>query len=120
MTDSDGDGARPHHDQQPIPETWRSVVTRRGKSVDAYAIVRRDRLPGLELDPDTGSPPSICGGEFSFSVKEVVMELEVALREVERLNSLAADKPNIRYFWQYTHLFLDGGSFGEDGDDPSG
>lgn len=62
------------------------------------------------FDPDASSPPTICGGEFSYSVKEVVLALEVALREVARLNA-----DDTRYVWAYTHLFLDGGSFGEPG-----
>jgi len=90
-------------------------VTRRGKSVAAYAIVRRDRFPGLELDPDSSSPPQACGGEYSYTVKEVVMNLQVAEREMARLNALADGTANVRYFWQPTHLFLDGGSFGEEG-----
>lgn len=90
-------------------------MTRHGKSVEAYAIVRRDHFPGHELDPDSSSPPQPCGGEYSYTVKEVVTNLRVAEREVERLNTLARGKPNIRYFWEHTHLFLDGGSFGEEG-----
>jgi len=64
-------------------------MTRRITWTQAYAIVRRDRMPGHTLDPDDSSPPAICGGEFIFTVKEVVLDEVVAMREVERLNALA-------------------------------
>lgn len=86
-------------------------MTRRNDWTQAYAIVRRDRWPGMMMDPDDTSPPQPCGGEFSFTVKEVVLSLDAARREVERLDSLA--DVNTRYFWTGTRLFHDGGSFGE-------
>lgn len=58
----------------------------------------------------------ICGGEYEFSVKEIVLDADVAQREVERLNALKANT-DTRYFWSSTHLFLDGGSFGESGNE---
>ena len=88
-------------------------MKRRNAWIEAYAVVRRDRFRGHEHDPDQSSPPLICGGEFSYTVKEVVLTREIAEREVERLNRLSGDET--RYFSQYTHLFLDGGSFGEPG-----
>jgi hypothetical protein len=85
-------------------------MTRRTSWTQAYAIVRRDHLPGHTHDPDDSSPPSICGGEYSFAVKEVVLSEDVAIQEVERLNALA-DRKETRYFWSGTRLFSDGGSF---------
>ena len=86
-------------------------MSRRKAWVEAYAVVRRDRFRGHEYDPDESSPPMVCGGEFSYTVKEVVLTREVAEREVERLNRQSRD--DTRYFWQYTRLFRDGASFGE-------
>ena len=86
-------------------------MVRRTSWIQAYAIVRRDHLPGHTHDPDDASPPDICGGEYSFTVKKVVLNADVAIREVERLNALANGKKT-RYFWSGTRLFSDGGSFG--------
>ena len=86
-------------------------MTRRTSWIQAYAIVRRDHFPGHMHDPDASSPPAICGGEYSFTVKEVVLNADVAIREVERLNALARSEET-RYFWSGTRLFSDGGSFG--------
>ena len=54
----------------------------------------------------------VCGGEYSYAVKEVIMDAEVAEREVERLNSQEGTLTT-RYFVERTRLFPDGGSFGE-------
>ena len=86
-------------------------MTRRTSWIPAYAIVRRDHFPGHADDPDDSSPPSICGGEYGYTVKEVVLDEAVAIDEVERLNALADGKAT-RYFWERTRLFADGGSFG--------
>ena len=74
-----------------------------------FAIVRVD--PYRLSDTDSAGPGIPCG-DYSITIKEVVLDLEVARREVERLNALNADK-GCRYFWQDTHLFLEGGSHGE-------
>ena len=87
-------------------------MTRKTEHKEAYAVVRRDRQEGRHLDPDSTNPPSICGGEYDYAIKEIVLDVEVAIREVERLNG-ANSSPNTRYFWQGTRLLLDGGSFGE-------
>jgi hypothetical protein len=89
-------------------------MTRRTSWTQAYAIVRRDHFPGHTYDPDDSSPPAICGGDYSFTVKEIVLDEQMAIREVERLNALANGKET-RYFWSATRLFSDGGSFGEAG-----
>ncbi|MEZ4240512.1 MAG: hypothetical protein R3F59_31030 [Myxococcota bacterium] len=44
-------------------------------------------------------------------MKEVVLTVDEAIREVERLNALAEGK-DCRYLWTGTRLFPDGGSFG--------
>ena len=86
-----------------------------GRSLDfqtAYAIVRIDKRASyksaLEVE---NSSPEIPAGEFEVTVKEVVMSVEEAQSEVKRLNKLRGKK-QCRYFWQSTHLFLDGGSHG--------
>lgn len=48
---------------------------------------------------------------LDFTVKEVVLTRDEAIREVERLNALAEGK-RCRYLWTTTRLFPDGGSFG--------
>jgi len=53
-------------------------MTRRTAKRTAFALVRRDHFPGHEHDPDTASPPMICGGEYSYTVKEVVLDIYVA------------------------------------------
>lgn len=83
-------------------------MTRRTAWTVAYAIVRRDHTPGPIHDPDSSSPPAVCGGEYIFTVKEVVLDLDAAIREVERLNALAEDK-GTRYFWAGTRLLAEGG-----------
>jgi hypothetical protein len=45
------------------------------------------------------------------TIKEVVLDLAEAKREVDRLNRLNESK-GCRYFWQGTCFFDDGGSFG--------
>ena len=86
-------------------------MTRRTSWTQAYAIVRRDHFPSDAYDPDESSPPSMCGGEYSYTVKEVVLDEAMAINEVERLNALAQGKAT-RYFCQGTRVFTDGGSFG--------
>jgi hypothetical protein len=49
--------------------------------------------------------------EHRVSVKEVVRSLQIAEREVTRLNELNRNK-GCRYFWQSTRLFPPGESFG--------
>ncbi len=60
-------------------------MTRRTTWIEAYAIVRRDHFPGHEHDPDSSSPPTVSGGEYSYAVKEVILDAGVAEREVARL-----------------------------------
>ena len=53
-------------------------------------------------------------GPANVSVKEVVMTADEARREVVRLNALNAGR-GCRYYWQATHVFIDGGSHGSRG-----
>ena len=88
-------------------------MTAKTKHETVFAVVRRDHHPGHEHDPDSSSPPLICGGEYWYTVKEVVLSAEEAQREVDRLNLLNKDK-NCRYFWEGTHFFPHGGSHGSE------
>jgi hypothetical protein len=88
-------------------------MTAKTKWKTVYAVVRRDWHPGHVFDPDSSSPPQICGGEYSYAVKEVVLTAELAQQEVDRLNLINTDK-NCRYFWEGTHFFPDGGSHGSE------
>ena len=86
--------------------------------VAGCAVIRIDDGP---LD----SPSRVCEytvdgvvlpapGPSNVKVKEVVTTAEEAQREVMRLNALNAGK-GCRYFWQATHIFLDGRSHGSAG-----
>jgi hypothetical protein len=86
--------------------------------VPAFAVLRVDDGPpdhssrvqefvsAGEVVPAAG-PANVC-------VKEVVMTADEARREVIRLNALTAGR-GCRYFWQATHVFIDGGSHGSQG-----
>ena len=54
--------------------------------------------------------------EHRISVKEIVRSREIALAEVERLNTLNSHL-NCWYFCQMSRLFADGESFGTHSDD---
>ena len=62
------------------------------EKVQVFAIIRLDDYSNIE---------------DGITVKEVVPTLEEAIREVERLNSLNADK-GCKYFWQTTRFFPHG------------
>jgi hypothetical protein len=83
--------------------------------VSAFAVLRVDdgppdhpsRVQEFLIDGEmvsTAGPANVC-------VKEIVMSADEARREVIRLNALNA-KLGCRYYWQATHVFLDGGSHG--------
>jgi hypothetical protein len=57
----------------------------------------------LRVDREIETP------EDSISVVKIVVELEEAIKEVERLNSLNAGK-GARYFWQATRYYPTTGS----------
>jgi hypothetical protein len=81
----------------------------------AYAILRVDgetidsdaRVSECEID-GTIQPTA---GPANVTVKQIVMSAQEARDEVMRLNQLNAAK-GCKYFWQATHLFLNGGSHG--------
>lgn len=83
-----------------------------------YAVIRIDdgsldhpsRVREFTIDGVTQPAP----GPSNVSVKEVVTTAEEACREVIRLNALNSGK-GCQYFWQATHIFLDGGSHGSSG-----
>jgi hypothetical protein len=83
-----------------------------------YAVIRIDDGPldspsrVTEYTVDGASLPA--AGPSNVTVKEVVTTADEARREVIRLNALNAGK-GCRYFWQATHIFLDGRSHGSAG-----
>jgi hypothetical protein len=87
--------------------------------VTGYAVIRVDDGPWDHpasvrewAAADGATFPT--AGPSNVTVKEVVMTAEEARREVVRLNSLNAQK-GCQYYWQSTHIFLDGGSHGSAG-----
>jgi len=81
-------------------------------ATSAFAVVRVDTSSLPEPDGDPLGPSVISNG-VEFTVKEIVLSHEEAVREVTRLNDLAREK-GCRYHWTGTRLFNDGGSFGRD------
>jgi len=83
--------------------------------LQAYAVVRINdgplddtgRVRESTIDGVEGPAP----GPLNVSVKEVVMTIEEARREVVRLNVPNTGK-GCTYYWQTTHIFLNGGSHG--------
>lgn len=91
-------------------------MTRKTAWTRSYAVVRVEHGMGSSDPSDSG--PDIAAGGADITVKEVVLTLEEAKREVARLNAIIRKSDNTKYYWQGTHLFLDGGSHGStDGDD---
>ncbi len=80
-----------------------------------YAVIRVDEGPldhpsrvGEFLVDGVAVP---AAGPSNVKVKEVVTTAEEARREVMRLNAINAGK-GCKYFWQATHIFLNGRSHG--------
>ncbi len=73
--------------------------------IDHPSSVREFMLDGVAMP---------APGPSNVSVKEIVTTAEEARREVIRLNALNAGK-GCHYFWQATHIFLEGGSHGSAG-----
>jgi hypothetical protein len=66
---------------------------------EVYAVLRFDAfLSSAEIRP-----------EVSVTVKEILRSRELAEAEVERLNRVKGEK-DVRYWWQQTRLFPEGGS----------
>jgi hypothetical protein len=70
------------------------------EAIHVYAVVRVDDF-NAEF------------GDSTISIKEILPTLEEAIREVERLNKLNADK-ECHYFWQLTRYFPQGRSMKPD------
>lgn len=85
--------------------TGYAVIRIDGKLLDHPSRVREFTIDGVTLP---------APGPSNVSVKEVVTTAEEARREVIRLNTLNSGK-GCQYFWQATHIFLDGGSHGSSG-----
>jgi len=90
------------------------MTTRRTAWTQAYVVVRVDQVPGVKGMDEEAAGPAIEIDGYSITVKEVVLSLDEATREVERLSVLNAGK-DCSYHWQGTRLFTDGGSFGSKG-----
>jgi hypothetical protein len=86
--------------------------------LQGYAVIRVDDGPlddiGSVRESTIDDAEGPAPGPARISVKEVVMTVEEARREVVRLNALNAGKA-CTYYWQTTHIFLDGGSHGSVG-----
>ncbi len=86
--------------------------------VEAYAVIRVD---GETIDSDArvaeweiDGKIQPAAGPANVTVKQIVMTAQEARDEVMRLNQLN-DSKGCKYFWQATHLFLNGGSHGSRG-----
>ncbi len=78
-----------------------------------YAVIRVDNY-GTEghVDEYTLDGETLpAAGPGNVTVKEIVFDAREAQNEVMRLNELNKDK-DCRYYWQATHVFIDGGSHG--------
>lgn len=83
-----------------------------------YAVVRVDDgpsdAPSSVRQWAVQGAPFLSAGPSNVTIKEVVMTVEEAQREVMRLNALN-DGKGCQNYWQSTHIFLDGGSHGSAG-----
>lgn len=86
--------------------------------IQAYAVLRVDgetadsdaRVAEWEIDGEIQP----TAGPANVTVKQIVMSAQEARNEVVRLNQLNAAK-GCKYYWQATHVFLNGGSHGSQG-----
>jgi hypothetical protein len=91
------------------------MATSEPRHLQAFAVLRIDKGSsftdsGLTFERDGKSIPA--AGPGGVTVKEVLMTAEAAQNEVVRLNALNGDKDCV-YYWQSTHLFINGGSHGD-------
>ena len=89
-------------------------VSAKQQYVLAHVVVRVERDASGDTTVMTferGGKVIPAAGPNGVTVKEVVMSAEEAQNEVIRLNALNADK-GCTYYWQTTHLFINGGSHG--------
>jgi len=82
-----------------------------------YAVIRVDNYGNESLVDEyvSGSETLPAAGPGNVSVKEIVFDVREAQNEVIRLNNMNQDK-NCRYYWQSTHVFVNGGSHGSNPD----
>jgi hypothetical protein len=76
--------------------------------IQAYAVLR---VENHAPEPPREYNGLIEAGPSNVKVKEIVMTAELARSEVVRLNKLNAEL-GCAYYFQSTHVFLDGGSHG--------
>ena len=82
--------------------------------IQAYAVLRVDgpvdceaRITEWEIDGEMQP----TAGPSNVTVKQIIMSAQEARNEVMRLNRVNAEK-GCKYYWQSTHLFMNGGSHG--------
>ena len=82
--------------------------------IQAYAVLRIDgpvdsdaRVTEFEINGEIQP----TAGPSNVVVKQIVMSAQEARNEVMRLNRTNAGK-SCAYYWQSTHLFINGGSHG--------
>jgi len=96
-------------------------MSEKPRYLQGYAVIRIDDGPlddiGRVRESMIDGAEVPAPGPARVSVKEVVMTVEEARREVVRLNALNAGKAST-YYWQTTHIFLDGSSHGSVSDEP--
>lgn len=90
------------------------MMTSESRHIQAFAVLRIDKGIllnefGLSFERDGTRIPA--AGPAGVTVKEVLMSAEEVQNEVVRLNALNGDKDYV-YYWQPTHLFINGGSHG--------
>jgi hypothetical protein len=93
-------------------------MSEKPRYLQGYAVIRIDDGPlddmGRVRESIIDGTEVPAPGPARVSIKEVVMTVEEARREVVRLNALKAGK-GCTYYWQTTHIFFDGGSHGSVG-----
>ena len=73
-------------------------------ALPVYAIIRLDvRLHDLSAFEGHSNMPETA---TTVTIKKIVASIDVAEREVERLNELNGDE-GCRYYWQHTRLYPD-------------
>jgi hypothetical protein len=85
------------------------------KYIVAYVVIRVEEgpldQPARIHEHESNDEIVPAPGPSNVKIKEIVMSAEEARNEVRRLNQLNAEK-GCTYYWQSTHLFIEGGSHG--------
>lgn len=76
-----------------------------------YAVIRVDDGPVDHPSRCREIEGQITAGPSNVKVKEILMSAEEARQEVLRLTELNRNKKCF-YYWQATHIFINGGSHG--------